>query len=319
MMVDMTRRGIVLFITLGLIFGIPYLFIKVAVAELSPEFLVLARTALAAAILLPIAARRRALAPVVRHWRPLLAFAVAEVLAPWYFLNSSERQLPSSTTGLLLASIPFVSVVVALAFGRRDRITGINAIGLLVGIAGVAAVVGLDLASTKLSSVAPLIIVVIGYAVGPAILARWMSDLDGVAVVALTMATSGVIAAVGVTTTGAWPTEVPSAPVVAAVVVLAAVCTALGFVLMFALIAEIGPIRMTAVSYMNPAVAVVAGAAVLHERITVWTVIGFALIIVGCTLVTRPNRRTPALVAAPVALTPVASAPVARTPADAAH
>ena len=146
----MTRRGIILFAALGLIWGIPYLFIKIAVAELTPEFLVLARAGLAALILLPIAASRGALRPVLKHWKPLLAFAFVEMLLPWFFLNSAEVNLPSSTTGLLLSAVPLVAVGVALAFGRRDRITAINWVGIATGMLGVAAIVGLDLGDAQL-------------------------------------------------------------------------------------------------------------------------------------------------------------------------
>lgn len=287
----MTRRGILLFASLGIIWGIPYLFIKIAVVELTPEFLVLSRAALAALILLPIAARRGALWPVLRRWKPLLAFAIAEMVLPWYFLNSAEQTLPSSTTGLLLSAIPLVAVGVAFLFGSRDRLTGINAVGIAIGMLGVAAIVGLDLAGSDLAGVAKLLVVVVGYALGPAILAKWMSDLPAVGVIALAFVITFVVALPVTVATGGWPTAVPSMPTIVAVIVLAAVCSALAFLLMFALIDEIGPIRMTAITYVNPAVAVVAGALVLSEPITIWTVIGFALILVGCALVTRPDRR----------------------------
>jgi drug/metabolite transporter (DMT)-like permease len=289
MMGTMTRRGIILFAALGLIWGIPYLFIKVAVTELTPEFLVLARTALAAAILLPIAAGRGAIRPVLRRWKPLLAFAVVEIVLPWYFLNSAEQRLPSSTTALLMSVIPLVAAVVALAFGRRDRITPINAIGMLLGMLGVATIVGFDVEGSDLGSVAKLIVVVIGFAVGPAILARWMSDLPGVGVIGVALAATAVLTVPIVAITGGWPRTVPSAPVVVSVFMLAAVGTGICYLLLFALVAEIGPIRMTAVSYVNPAVAVVAGALVLQEEITAWAVAGFALIVLGCVFVTRPD------------------------------
>jgi drug/metabolite transporter (DMT)-like permease len=288
----MTRRGVLLFGALGLIWGIPYLFIKVAVTELSPEFLVLARTAIAAVVLIPIAASRGAVLPVLRRWKPLLAFAVLEIVLPWYFLNSAEERLPSSTAGLLLSAIPLVAVVVSLAFGSRDRITSTNAFGMVLGMLGVAAIVGLDIEGSDLGSVAKLIIVVIGYALGPAILARWMSDLPGVGVIGVALAVSALIALPVVAITGGWPHAVPSAPVFVSVFVLAVVCSAIAFIMMFALIAEIGPIRMTAVTYVNPAVALVAGALVLHEQVTIWAVAGFALILLGCVLVTRPEART---------------------------
>jgi drug/metabolite transporter (DMT)-like permease len=286
----MTRRGIILFAALGLIWGIPYLFIKVAVAELTPEMLVLARCAVAALVLLPIAAYRRAILPVLRRWRPLLAFAVVEIVLPWYFLNSAEVTLPSSTTGLLLSAVPLAAIGVAVVFGRRDRVTAINWLGIVIGMLGVAAIVGLDLAGSSLQDVAKLLVVVVGYAVGPAILARWMSDLPGVGVVAAALAISALIYLPVVALTGGWPTVVPSAATVSAVLVLAIVCSATAFLVMFALVAEIGPIRMTAITYVNPAVAVVAGAVVLGEAVSAWTIVGFALILVGCALVTRPDR-----------------------------
>lgn len=288
----MTRRGFLLFSALGLIWGIPYLFIKIAVEELSPEFLVVARTAVAAAILLPIAATRGAIVPVLRRWKPLLAFTVAEIVLPWYFLNAAELRLPSSTTGLLLSAVPLAAVAIAFLLGSRDRLTGVNAIGIVIGMLGVAAIVGLDLAGSDLGSVAMLLVVVIGYALGPAILSKWMSDLPGVGVIAVSMALASLITLPVVGVTGSWPTAVPSVPVIVAVLVLGVICSALAFIVMFALIAEIGPIRMTAITYVNPAVAVIAGAIVLSEPITVWTVIGFVAILAGSALVTRPRKST---------------------------
>ncbi len=297
----MSRRGVLLFAALGLIWGIPYLFIKIAVVELSPEFLVLARCALAAALLLPIAARRGALTPVLRRWKPLVIFAIVEIALPWYALGAAEVRLPSSTTGLLLASIPLVAIGVAFAFGGRDRIGALNALGIVIGMVGVAAIVGLDLGGSDLGSVALLGVAVVGYAIGPAMLARWMHDLPGIGVMAAALTICAALYLPIVAISGGWPTSVPSAPVIVSVVVLAVVCSALAFVLMFALVAEIGPIRMTAITYVNPAVAVVAGALVLGEPVTVWTIVGFALILVGCWLVTKPAPARDGAVASPSA------------------
>jgi drug/metabolite transporter (DMT)-like permease len=286
----MTRRGLILFAALGIIWGVPYLFIKIAVTELSPEFLVLARCVIAAALLLPIAARHRALAPVLRRWKPLLAFTVAEIVLPWYALNAAEVSLPSSTTGLLLASIPIVAIGVVAVLGGGDRIRALNALGIVIGMAGVAVVVGLDLSGNDLGSVALVGVAVVGYAIGPVILARWMHDLPGIGVMAAALGLAGLIYLPIVAITGGWPTEVPSAPVITSVLVLAVLCSAVAFLLMFALIAEIGPIRMSAITYVNPAVAVVAGALVLSEVITVFTGLGFILILIGCWFVTLPQR-----------------------------
>jgi len=288
-----TRRAVILFIALGIAWGLPYLLIKVAVQELDPAMVVLGRCALGALILLPLALARRQVVVVLKRWRPLLAYTVIEIVIPWFFLSTAEQKLPSSTAGLLIAAVPLVGVAVAVAFGRPARLSLGNWLGILAGMLGVAALVGLDVAGSDLA-VAEIAVVVVCYAVGPAILSRWMSDLPGVGVVAVSLAIAAVIYLPVVALTHAFPTRVPSLPVILSVVALAAVCSAAAFLIMFALIAEIGPMRMTTITYVNPAVAIAAGALVLGERISIWTVVGFVLVIGGAYLVTR-RRREPAV------------------------
>ena len=119
----MTRRGIILFVLLGVSWGIPYLLIKIAVGQLDPAMLVLARTALAAVVLLPVAAARGEIMPVLRRWRPLVVFTLAEIIVPQFLLSSAEERLPSSTTGLLIAAVPLAGVGVAFLLGRPERLT----------------------------------------------------------------------------------------------------------------------------------------------------------------------------------------------------
>ncbi|WP_136707324.1 EamA family transporter [Agromyces sp. H66] len=287
----MTRRGLFLFIALGISWGIPYLFIKVAVSELEPAMVVLGRSALAAILLLPLAFFRREVVQVVRRWRPMLAYTLVEIVIPWYFLSSAEQRLPSSTAGLLLATVPLAGVAIAFAMGRPERLSRVNWIGIAAGMLGVAALVGLDVAGSDLVAVGEIAIVVVGYALGPAILSRWMSDLPGVGVVAVSLAATAVIYVPFVLLTGAWPTTMPSAAVIWSIIVLAVVCSALAFLFMVGLIAEIGPVKATTITYVNPAVAVIAGVVVLGERLTIWTVVGFVLVLLGSFLVTR--RRAP--------------------------
>lgn len=283
----MTRRGVVLFAALGIAWGIPYLLIKVAVQELDPTMVVLGRTALGALVLLPLALYRRQVLVVLRRWKPLLAYTLIEIVITWFFLNSAETRLASSTAGLLIAAVPLVGVAVAFFFGRPERLSAGNWVGIVLGMLGVAALVGFDVGASDLGAVLEIGVVVVGYAIGPAILAKWMSDLPGVGVVATSLALAAIIYLPIVALAGGWPTEVPSPPVIASVVTLAVVCSATAFLLMFALIAEIGPVRTTAITYVNPAVAIVAGVLVLGERVTVWTVIGFVLVLAGSYLVTR--------------------------------
>ncbi|NQX25736.1 EamA family transporter [Microbacteriaceae bacterium VKM Ac-2854] len=296
----MTQRGLLLFIALGIAWGIPYLFIKVAVGELEPAMVVLARSGLAAILLLPLAFFRREIVPVLRRWKPMLAYTVVEIVLPWYFLSSAERNLPSSTAGLLLAAVPLAGVGIAFLMGRPTSLSKGNVLGIVVGMLGVAAIVGLDVGGSDLLSVAEMGVVVIGYALGPAILSRWMPDLPGVGVVAISLAGAALIYLPVVAATGGWPTTMPSTAVIVAIVVLAVICSALAFLLMVGLIAEIGPVKATTITYVNPAVAILAGVLVLGEPFTVWTIVGFVLVLAGSWLVTRRGRVTapPAEVAA---------------------
>jgi drug/metabolite transporter (DMT)-like permease len=295
-----TRRGLLLFAGLGVAWGIPYLLIKIAVGELEPAMVVLGRSAIGALLLLPLALARGQVMPVLRRWKPLLVYSVVEIVLPWFFLSSAEQRLPSSTSGLLLAAVPLVAVPVGFLFGRPAKLRGSNWLGILIGTLGVAALVGLDVAGSDLVAVLELVVTVVGYAVGPAILSRWMSDLPGVGVVATSLGIAAIVYVPVVLLTGALPHAWPSIPVSASVVILGVICSAGAFVLMFALINEIGPMRATTITYVNPAVAIVAGALVLHEQVTVWTVVGFVLVLGGSFLVTRRRREVvPAPEAAP--------------------
>ncbi|MDQ0893575.1 DMT family transporter [Agromyces ramosus] len=292
----MTRRGLILFIALGIAWGIPYLFIKVAVSELDPAMVVLSRSALAAILLLPLAFFRREVASVVRRWKPMLAYTIVEIILPWYFLSSAEQRIPSSTAGLLLATVPLAGVAIAFAMGRPERLSRLNWLGIALGMLGVAALVGLEIGASDLIAVGEMAIVVVGYALGPAILARWMSDLPGVGVVAVSLAATAVVYVPVVLFAGSWPGMWPSTAVIVSIVVLAVVCSALAFLLMLGLITEIGPVKATTITYVNPAVAIIAGVVVLGERVTVWTIVGFVLVLAGSYLVTRRRRETVAAV-----------------------
>lgn len=287
----MTRRGAILFATLGVAWGIPYVFIKIAVGELEPEVVVLSRSALAAVLLLPIALARREIVPVIRQWKPMLAYTIVELVFPWYLLSSAERRLPSSTAGLLLATVPLMGLAVAWLMGRPARFTALNWSGIALGMAGVGALVGFDVGGSDLGAVGEMAVVALGYALGPAILSRWVPQLPGVGVTAVSLAAAAVIYTPFVAIRGSWPSAWPSGKVIVAIVVLAVICSALAFVLMVQLIAEIGPVRSTAITYINPAVAVLAGVLFLSEKLTVWTVLGLVLVLGGSALATRKRSR----------------------------
>jgi drug/metabolite transporter (DMT)-like permease len=274
------------------IWGIPYLLIRVAVRELTPATLVFARTGLAALLLLPVAAFRGELRPLLRSWRPLVVFTIVEIALPWLFLARAEQKLTSSLTGLLIAAVPLVGALITTVGGSADRIDGRRWFGLLLGIAGVAALVGLDLGSVDGVALIEVCVVVVGYALGPIVLSRWLSHLPALGVVAASLA----LTAIGYASVAAFqlPPSFPSAKVTASVVTLAVVCTAVAFLLFFALIAEVGPVRATVITYVNPAVAAILGVTILSERFTVGMGVGFALVLAGSVLATGQLRPRPA-------------------------
>jgi drug/metabolite transporter (DMT)-like permease len=286
----MTPRGWALFSSMCVIWGIPYLLIRVAVRDLSPASLVLARTGIGALLLLPIALARDDVRPVLRRWLPVLAFAVIEIAVPWVLLSSAEKRLSSSLAGLLIAAVPLVGAVIARTTGGRDRFGVVSVAGLFLGLAGVAAIVGLDLGGANARSLVEIAFVAICYATGPAILSRYLGGLPMLGVISVSLAVTALayapIAALS------FPARTPSASVLASVAALAVICTALAFLLFFALIAEIGPVRATVITYVNPAVAAVLGVGVLGERFTPGMGIGFALVLVGSVLATSsPSGR----------------------------
>jgi drug/metabolite transporter (DMT)-like permease len=289
----MSRRGWLLFVAMCLIWGIPYLLIRVALRDLSPPTLVFARTFPAAVLLLPLALRRGYVRSVLPRWRWVVAFAVVEMAIPWLLLSRGEQKLTSSTAGLLIASVPLLAALVYRVSPDTDRLMGRQLVGLLIGFAGVAVLVGVDVGRSDLLAVGEIGVVALGYSIGPLIVSRRLSDLPSLGVVSV---------AIGLTAVGYAPFALTNLPhqlraeVVWSVVGLTLICTALAFWLFFALIAEVGPARSTVITYVNPAVAVLLGVTVLGEPFTTGIAVGFPLIVVGSVLATA--RRGPLVSAA---------------------
>jgi drug/metabolite transporter (DMT)-like permease len=288
-----SRRAWLLFVAMCVLWGIPYLLIKVAVEEISPAMLVFLRTAGGAAILLPIAAARGQLAVLLPYWRPLVAFTALEIALPWLLLNDAERHLSSSLTGLLIAAVPLVAAVSSRLLGEEDRLDRMRAVGLVVGLAGVGLLLGLDLAGRWTAAV-ELGLVALGYGTAPVILSRKLAHLPPLSVVA---------GALGITAIAYlpyallhWPEATPSGKVIGSVVILIGACTVTAFLVFFALVAEAGPNRALVITFVNPAVAVTLGVLLLSEPFTRGMALGFPLILLGCFLATRHSRaRIPAV------------------------
>jgi drug/metabolite transporter (DMT)-like permease len=274
------------------IWGVPYLMIRVAVRELAPVTLVFGRTAIGALLLAPVAMFRSQLRPLLARWRPLLAYTAVEVAIPWVLLARAETKLSSSLTGLLIAAVPLVGAVVVTLTGEREQQGSRRWVGLLIGIVGVAAIVGLDLGVVNTLAIVEIAGVAVCYAVGPIILSRRLAGLPALDVVAASLVLTAIVYAP--LAASRWPSSLPSGRVLLSVVGLAVLCTAIAFLIFFALIAEVGPVRATVITYVNPAVAAVLGVSVLGEHVTWGMGIGFALVLTGCVLATG---RAPELVA----------------------
>jgi drug/metabolite transporter (DMT)-like permease len=286
-----------LFAAMGVLWGISYLLIKVAVAEVPVPMVVFVRTAGAAALLFPLAARSMRWTVLRRHWLPLLGFAVLEIILPWGLLSDAERKLTSSLAGLLVAAVPIVGLVASRLLGDTERIGPLRWTGLALGLAGVAVLVGPAVATTpgggQVLPVLEMALVVLGYAVAPLIAARRLTEVPDLVTLAVCLGFGGLVyAPVAVRH---WPAELPSASALAALAGLAVFCTAVAFVVFFALLREVGPGRAMVFTYVNPAVAVLAGVLVLDEPLSWSIVASFGLIICGSVLATasRPVRRAP--------------------------
>jgi drug/metabolite transporter (DMT)-like permease len=277
----MTRRGWFLFVGLAVIWGTPYLFIKVALEGFTPASLVFLRTAIGAALLLPLALVRGSLTlDVLRsRWRAVALFTVVELAIPWVLLSDAERRITSSLAGLLVASVPMVGAVLARLAGGHEPLGRRRLVGLVAGLGGVAVLLGFDLRGSDALTVVEMAVVVLGYAVGPMVIARRLGDLPILGVVAASLGLCALAyAPVGI---AQLPPALPPWPVLGAVAGLGLLCTAAAFLMFFRLIAEVGPVRATVVAYLNPAVAVAAGVALLGEAFTTATAVGFALILGG--------------------------------------
>jgi len=284
----MSRRGWFLLVAVGVIWGIPYLLIKIAVADVTPAMVVFVRTALGALLLLPFALRGGGLRVLRGRWRAVLAFAALEIMLPWILLSNAERTLSSSTTGLLVATVPIAAVVLGRVVGDRQPVAAIRWVGLLVGLGGVALLLGPGAAGGDPWAVAQVLVAALGYASAPIIAERALRDVPAIPLTATCLGITALAYAPVVLATGPHPW--PPVDAVLALAGLGALCTALAFVLFFRLIVEVGAARSTLVAYLNPVVAVALGAVVLDESVTVSVLAATALILVGSAVASRRPR-----------------------------
>ena len=283
----MTRKGWLLFIAMSVVWGIPYLFIKLAVRELDPTVVVFCRVGIAAVVLLPLAVQRGVLRHLRKRWPAIAALACVQIVGPFLLISFGEQHIASSLTSLLIAADPLLVVLFALPFDPSERVSGLRLVGLLIGMGGVVTLLGLDVGgdAQRLLGAALVLLAAAGYAASALLMKRpAIATLPSLGVVTLECVTATIVVLPLAVTR--LPSKIPNLEVIASLVVLGVICTAVAYLIFFALVAEVGASRGTVITYVNPAVSVLLGVTLLAEPLNAAIIIGFLLIILGSWLST---------------------------------
>jgi drug/metabolite transporter (DMT)-like permease len=289
----MSRKGLLIFLIAGTAWGMPYLFIRIAVEDFSTWTIVFTRVVIGAAVLIPIAIYRKALLPALKAWKYVLAYAALEMIGPWFLITEAERVINSGLAGLLVATVPFFGLLIGIFYQKDKTLKHPKTLaGLAIGFAGIILLVGIDAIAghVSLPHVFMIILAAIGYAVAPVIVATKIPNVSGVAVNGLAMAIVAVVYAIPAIFS--LPGEIAAAPPIESwlsLVGLGVICSAIAFVAFFRLVREIGSARATLVTYMNMAVAVLLGIILLSEPITPGILTGMPLVLIGSVLATRKH------------------------------
>lgn len=283
----MSWRTWLAFGALSVIWGVPYFFIRIAVEEVPPLMVVWARLTLAALVLVPIAARRGSLSALRGHLWAVTAFAVAEFVVPFTAIAYGERWISSSVTGILIAGVPLTIAVISRFFGVHESLGGLRALGLVVGLTGVAVLggMGAGAGANAWAGVACMLLATVGYAIGPLIIQRHLKGLDSLGPVAASLSIASAMLLVPAWL--AFPRQLPSAAALASIAVLGVLCSALAMLLMFYLVKSAGAARAAVITYINPVVATLLGVGLLHERIGWSGYMALGAILAGSWLATR--------------------------------
>jgi drug/metabolite transporter (DMT)-like permease len=289
----MSRRALFLFLVAGTAWGLPYLFIRLAVPYFSTPSVIFSRVVIGALVLIPIAVYRKSLMPAIKAWPWVLAYAALEMIGPWFLITESERVINSGLAGLLVATVPFFGLIIGFFYLGDKSLAHKNTLaGLVIGFSGVLLLVGIDAfnGSVSLPHVGMVVLAALGYSIAPVVANQKMPNVSGVAINGLAMAMVAVFYAIPALS--ALPKELASNPPIdawASLLGLGVICSALAFVAFFRLTREIDVARASLVTYMNMAVAVFLGIILLAEPITAGILIGFPLVVVGSILATRKH------------------------------
>ncbi|HET7139306.1 MAG TPA: DMT family transporter [Arthrobacter sp.] len=275
-----------LFALVSLLWGVPYLFIEIALRDIGPLSIAASRVAIAALVMAPLLLHRQRWRVLTKRWRALLVLAVVEVVVPLSLITAGQLSVPSGTTGVIIATEPiFIAILAPLLF-RKPWLSPLGWLGLVLGLIGVTTLLGFDGAGPGVLLIAGA---ALAYGLGAILIDHWFNDYDALTVAAAMILTAApVLIAIAV---AAEPIRVPSDTTVFALIMLGVACTAGGFSAFFALIKRAGPATAALTTYTAPIIAVVAGVLVLGENLTLWQVLSCSLILVGAAFIVRPRGR----------------------------
>ena len=289
----MSRRGFLLFLAIGLAWGVPYFFLAVAGKDFSTPTIIFSRVTIGALVLVPLAIKRGALKPALKAWPWVLSFAAIEMIGPWFLLTEAERHIPSGLAGLMIATVPIYGMLIAYFFQGDKSVRHPKTLaGLAIGFAGVLLLVGIDSITGTFDPIYLLmsVLAALGYAIAPAIANAKLKDVPTVGVIGLSLTMVAAFYAIPALT--ALPGEIAAGPAwtsVGSLVGLGVISSALAFVLFFELVKEVGSARATLVTYPNTAWALLLGIVFLHEPITIGLLTGLPLVAVGSYLALRKH------------------------------
>jgi drug/metabolite transporter (DMT)-like permease len=285
----MSRKSLFHFALVGILWGIPYLLMKVAVEDFPPAAVVAGRTLIGASILIPIAIYRKKFKGAVLGFKFVAFYALLEMIGPWILISTAQQKINSGLAGLLVSTVPIFATIIISLRGDHSVWQFKRIIGIVVGFLGLILVVGIEslTGSADLLSIAMVLIASVSYAYAVIMILANLPLVDGIAINGLAMAISTVFW--GPVAIAQWPSNI-SMNSALSLIALGIFSTAFAFILFFKLIEEIGPARGSLVTYVNTAVAVVLGVIILKEPLTIGIVIGLPLVLIGSYLASKKSQ-----------------------------
>ncbi len=283
----MSRKGWALFALVGLLWGVPYLFMKVAVEELATPVIVFSRLLIGAVVLVPLALYERTLRPALKYWKYIALYAIAEMVIPWSLITNAQKDLSSGVVALLVATVPIWATLFAHHTGDSTAAHRTRIFGIALGLIGIIFLVGFETLNDvgNIRALIQVLIASVSYAYAVNMITRKATDTSGIAINGLALALSTLIFAPFAFTH--LPSETPSSHAVLATIGLGVICTAFAFWVFFIVLKEIGAARASLVVYPNTAVAVVLGIFLLDEKLTLAIAIGLPMVLLGSYFASR--------------------------------